>query len=424
MINNSLHILKDRRVLSWCLYDVGNSAFATTIMAAILPVYFKEIATPFLSGNLPTIYWGYTSAIALLCSALAAPFLGALGDIGQMKKKMLLFFTLLGILASCALFFTDYGDWFLTLVFMAIGTIGFSSAIIFYDALLPHLIPHHYIDMVSSLGYALGYLGGGILLALNIVMIYIWPGTFGPRLSFLSVAIWWAIFTLPLFLHVPEPLTRHHTISYSQNMAKEAILRLGKTFVGIRKYPDLFRFLIAFWLYNDGIGTMIHMAAIYGAQVGISMIHLVGALLLTQFVGVPFSIFFGRLASRIGSKEAILVGLFGYTLISVGAIFLATPWHFWLLAFAVGTVQGGTQAMSRSLYARMLPPSKSAEFFGFYDISSKFAGVLGPFLFGFITQITHSSRIGIAILALTFVAGAIILRKVNVMRGIHNASLQ
>jgi UMF1 family MFS transporter len=415
---------KDKKTTSWCLYDVGNSAFATTIMATILPVYFKEIATPFLKGNLSTVYWGYASALALLCSAIVAPLLGAIGDISQKKKKMLGLFTLLGIISTAALFFVQHGHWKAALFFMVLGTIGFSASMIFYDSLLPHIVPLNEIDMVSSQGYALGYLGGGILLAINLVMISIFPGTLGPRLSFLSVALWWGLFSIPLFIFVPEPYAKPLINRRHKWIAGEAWLRLRQTFSEIRKYRDLFRFLIAFWFYNDGIGTMIRMAAIYGANVGISKLHLVGALLMTQFIGVPFSLFFGQFASKVGSKKAILTGLSGYVLISIGALFLSKAWHFWLLALAVGTVQGGTQAISRSLYASLVPPSRSAEFFGFYDISSKFAGVMGPALFGFITHITGSSRMGIAVISTTFIIGAIILFGVNVMRGIKNASLQ
>lgn len=419
-----LIIPRDRKVASWCLYDVGNSAFATTIMAAVLPVYFREIAAPFLKGSLPTAFWGYTSASALLCCAVAAPFLGAIGDMVRKKKMMLTIFTLLGVLASAGLFFVDYGHWQSALVLMALGTIGFSASMIFYDSLLPHIVPLDQVDMVSSQGYAFGYLGGGVLLAINLAMIWLLPGTLGPRLSFLSVALWWGAFSLPILIFIPEPPAKTLLVRRRKSIAGEAILRLLETFSEIRQYQDLFRFLVAFWFYNDGVGTMIRMAAIYGANVGISMAHLVGALLLTQFVGVPFSLFFGRLAARIGSKKTILMGLAGYTAISFGAFFLSQAWHFWILAFAVGTVQGGTQAMSRSLYASLLPPSRSAEFFGFYDISSKFAGVIGPAIFGLITHITGSSRMGVAVVATTFIVGGLLLIKVDVHRGIKNVSQQ
>ena len=340
----------------------------------------------------------------------------AVADIRASKKSFLALFTLLGVLASAGLWFVGPGDWALALGLYILGSIGFSASIIFYDALLPSLVPAHLGDEVSSLGYALGYLGGGILLAVNAAMIAWIPGTLGIRLSFVTVAIWWGLFTLPLLHNVREPVSATFRPG-ERSSVSEGFRRLRQTFFRVRAHRDLFVFLLAFWLYNDGIGTIIHMAAIYGSQLGIPMGHLVGALLLTQFVGVPCAVLFGVLAGRTGSKRAIFLGLSGYVAISVGAVFLTQTWHFWLLAAGVGVVQGGTQAISRSLYASMTPRGQSAEFFGFYDISGKFAGVMGPALFGFVSQVTGSMRLGIAVVALTFVGGMMLLRCVDEVRG-------
>jgi UMF1 family MFS transporter len=411
-----LSVLKRRSILSWCLYDVGNSAFATTIMAAVLPVYYREVAAASLPGTLPTVSWGYASAGALLIGAAIAPILGAVADIRASKKRFLALFTFLGVLASAGLWFVGPGDWAPALALYMLGSIGFSASIIFYDALLPSLVPAHLGDEVSSLGYALGYLGGGVLLAVNAAMIAWIPGTLGVRLSFVSVAVWWGLFSLPLLRNVREPVSATFRPG-ERSSVSEGFRRLRQTFFRVRAHRDLFVFLLAFWLYNDGVGTIIHMAAIYGSQLGIPMGQLVGALLLTQFVGVPCAVLFGVLAGRIGSKRAIFLGLSGYVAISVGAVFLTQTWHFWLLAAGVGVVQGGTQAISRSLYASMTPRGQSAEFFGFYDISGKFAGVMGPALFGFVSQATGSMRLGIAVVALTFVGGMMLLQCVDEVRG-------
>lgn len=404
----------DRKVLSWCSYDVGNSAFATTIMAAVFPVYFKEVAALDLPPNISTAYWAYASAFSLLASAFFAPILGAAADVKGSKKKMLLIFTILGVLSSGGMAFVGPGDWMAALILMVGGSIGFSASMIFYDALLPSLVPSNRIDAVSAQGYALGYLGGGALLAVNLLFIQIFPGTMGARLSFLSVALWWGAFSVPILLFVDEPSPApggEHLSGVA--LFKEGLGRLRTTFREIRIHKNLFVFLVAFWLYNDGIGTIIRMAAIYGANLGISMGHLVGALLVTQFVGIPFSLAFASLAQTIGSKRAILAGLYFYLGITFAAIFVREVWHFWALAIAVGMVQGGTQAISRSFFASMIPSGRTAEFFGFYDISSKFSGILGPAVFGLITQAAGSSRLAIAVLSYTFILGIFILKKVK-----------
>ena len=411
-----MHFLRkeNRNVLSWCAYDVGNSAFATTVMAAVYPVYFKEVAAVGLDANLPTAYWAYASAASLFLSAFFAPVLGAAADIKGSKKRMLALFTALGVISSGGMAFVGEGDWIFALVLMMGGTIGFSASLIFYDSLLPSLVPPQRIDAVSSQGYALGYLGGGLLLAANLLLIKLLPGTLGARLSFFSVALWWAAFSLPVLMFVEEPPSpaEGHSLS-GKKVFLAGLERLKSTFREIRHYRNLFIFLLAFWLYNDGIGTIIRMAAIYGATIGIPLSHLVGALLVTQFVGIPFSLAFGTLASRIGSKRAIMTGLSIYLCITYAAVFIEKNWHFWALAIAVGIVQGGTQAISRSFFASMIPPGRTAEFFGFYDISSKFSGIIGPAVFGLITQAAGSSRIAIAVLSYTFIGGMLILRKVR-----------
>lgn len=413
---------KNRRMINaWCLYDAGNSAFATTIMAAMLPVYFREVAAAGLPPNMPSALWGYTSSIALLSGALIAPILGSMADVGEAKKKFLAFFTLLGVFSTALLFFVEEGDWFLALLLYGGGSLGFSLSMIFYDALLPHIAPPGQMDIVSSRGYAWGYLGGGTLLAANIAAAAIIPGTLGVRVSFLSVAIWWSAFTIPLMLFIPEPPSALPRPLNRNEVMTRGFSQLAQTFRKMRNYRDMLIFLGAYWLYNDGVGTIMKMAAIFGSEKGIGMMHLVGALLATQFIGAPFAILFGRLSVKLGGKRTITIGLVWYMMVTIGAFFLETATHFWILAIAVGMAQGGVQAISRSTYGMMVPKAQTGEFFAFYDIFSKFSGVAGPTIFAVLTQLTGSTRLGITSLIVLFAAGIFLLQKVDVARGIERS---
>ena len=411
---------------AWCMYDWANSAFATTIMAAVLPPFFASVAASTLPGNVATAYWAYTSAIALLLVAFAAPFLGAIADHSGSKKRFLVFFAALGIVFTILLFFVGEGDWLICALFYVVAEIGFSGSIIFYDSLLPHIARPDDIDQVSTRGYAFGYLGGGILLAINLAMI-MFPQRLGipsadlaVRLSFVSVGIWWAVFAIPLFRRVGEPPTAA-VPQEATNPLRAGFQRVAHTFRDIRRYSELFKFLLAFWIYNDGIGTIIKLATIYGTEIGIGQTDLIGALLMTQFVGVPFSLLFGRLARRLGTKPSIYVALAVYTLISILGYLMTQAWQFWMLAGLVGLVQGGSQALSRSLYGAMTPKAKTGEFYGFYDMSSKFAGIVGPLVFGLLAQLTGSSRNGIVSVIAFFVVGGLLLTLVNEKEGIRMA---
>jgi UMF1 family MFS transporter len=411
---------------AWCMYDWANSAFATTIMAAVLPTFYSEVAGANLKPVQASSYWGYTNTIAMLLAAVAAPILGAMADHSGTKKRFLSGFASLGILFTALLVLVSTGDWLMASVFYILGRIGFAGANIFYDSLLPHVAYPDEIDQVSTKGYALGYLGGGLLLVVNLAWI-LKPEWFGlpgaelaSRLSFLSVALWWAIFSIPLFRQVPEPPFVQER-GESANPARAGFQRLGRTFRGIRRYRELFKFLIAFWLYNDGIGTIITMAAIFGAEIGIGTTSLIGAILAVQFLGIPFSFAFGWLARQLGTKRSILLALGVYTVIAIGGYFMQTDLHFWMLAFLVATVQGGSQALSRSLFGGMAPKAKTAEFFGFYDVSSKFAGIVGPALFALVGQMVGSSRPGIFSLVFFFIAGGLLLSRVNEKEGIQIA---
>jgi MFS-type transporter involved in bile tolerance (Atg22 family) len=406
------------------------------------------------------------------------------------------------MVAASLMVFIGTGDWRLAAALYIIGEIGFSGSGIFYDALLPHVAGRDEIDRVSTRGYAMGYLGGGLLLAVNVLMIQM-PDALGitalgarfgiggtemaTRLSLFSVGIWWAIFSIPLFRNVPEPPRSRLAAEKNENPIKGGFTRLIETFRELRLYRQLLIFVIAFWIYNDGIGTIIKMATIYGAEIGIGQTDLIGALLLTQFVGIPFSLLFGRLprkgdpnqafflsyvlynaitipiigimaprlgitsgpvavgivlanqvfafllsyfvgrrllagvARGIGPKQAILIALVVYSVVSIWGYFMSTAVEFWLLAVMVGLVQGGSQALSRSLFGSMAPKAQTAEFFGFYDMSSKFAGLVGPLVFAVVGQLAGSSRLSIISLIVFFVVGGIILSRVNEEEGIRVA---
>lgn len=413
-----------RAINAWTMYDWANSAFATTIMAAVLPVYFSSVAGATLEGNQATVIWGYTTSISLLVAAIISPILGAMADFRGSKKKYLAGFLTIGVAATALMYFIGTGDWLLACLLFVFGDLGFAGSIVFYDSLLPHIASQDEIDQVSTKGYAMGYLGGGILLAINLAMIMLAPKELTglmSRLSFLSVAIWWLIFSIPLFRLVKEPPRRVLAGEENFSPIQASFSRLGKTFREITQFRDLFIFLVAFWLYNDGIGTIIKMATIYGAEIGIGQTTLIGTLLMVQFVGIPFSFLFGWLARRLGTKKSIYLCLLVYTAIAIGGYFMSKEWHFWALGLAVATVQGGSQALSRSLFGRMVPKSKSAEFFGFFSVSEKFAGIIGPLAFAVVGSIVGNSRLSIVSLVIFFAVGAILLTKVNEKEGIRAA---
>lgn len=408
-------------VNAWAMYDWANSAFATSIMAAVLPVYYSTVAAANLPANIATAYWGYTTALSLLAAAVLSPILGAMADFNGSKKRLLSIFAFIGIIGTGLLFFVGKGDWMLASIFYVFGELGFAGSLVFYDSLLPHIAQGEEMDQVSSKGYALGYLGGGILLAINLAMIMLVPKELTglmSRLSFLSVAVWWLVFTIPLLLYVPEPPRRILTGEEHFNPVQASFSRLGHTFREITKFKQLFLFLVAFWFYNDGIGTIIKMATIYGAEIGLGQTALIGTLLMVQFVAIPFAFLFGWLAKKIGTKKSIYLSLLIYTCIAIFGYFMQEEWHFWALGFAVATVQGGSQALSRSLFGRMMPKSKSAEFFGFFSVSEKFAGIAGPFVFAIVSQYMGQSRLSIVSLIIFFIVGAAILSRVNVEEGL------
>jgi UMF1 family MFS transporter len=414
-------------IKAWCIYDWANSPFATTLMSALFPPFFRSLV---INAGLPesnaTAFWGYTASAALLIAAFISPVLGAVSDYTGGKKRYVGAFAAVGIAATASFVFIGSDTWSLASLLYIIAAIGFSGSIVFYESLLPHIASKDSIDRVSSRGYAIGYLGGGTLLAINVLWVTRpqWFGMpdigFALRASFLSVAVWWAVFSIPFFKFVPDP-PANGGADAGRAALREGFSRLSKTFHEIKKYRQLFVFLVAFWVYSDGIGTIIRMATAYGDEIGIGINDMTLALVITQFVAVPFTILFGRHAARFGAKRSILLTLFVYMAVSVSAFFMSTAWHFYLLAIAVGTVQGGAGALSRSLYGSMVPKHRSAEFFGFYSLSAKFAGILGPMVFGIVSQLVGHSRFSIVSIVVFFVAGAVLLTRVDVEEGVRVA---
>ncbi len=414
-----------RAVRGWIMYDWANSAFAATMLAAVLPIFYADVAGKNLSENTVLSLWGYTNSIAMVIVAILAPVLGAISDMSGWKMRFLRSFAYIGILATSGYVFVGEGDYILASLLFILGTVGFSGGNTFYDSLLTDLVPREKRDMVSSQGYALGYVGGGLLLAINLAMI-MKPGLFGFKdtLSamhgvFLSVAVWWLVFSLPLFRHVkiqPVPTGQH----FGQ-LASTGFSRVWNTFKHLPRYPELLKYLIAFWFFNDGINTVISMATAYGKNIGIGRNDLIIALLITQFVGIPFTLLFGKIAEKLGSKPSLYLSLFIYVIVIILGYFMQTALHFYVLAIIVGFVQGGSQAIARSIYSKLVPIRRSTEFFGFLSISGKFSSIIGPFVFALVNQLTGSGRIGIVSLLFFFLAGMLMLTRVNLDKGRREA---
>jgi UMF1 family MFS transporter len=409
---------------AWAMYDWANSSFETTIVTAIFPVYFIAVAAANLPPAEATRWLAATTTIALAVSAVLAPILGAIADYAPLKKRLLGIFMMIGAAASAGLFFIHQGSWFAAAVLFALGNIGFAGSLTFYDSLLPHIAGEDEIDRVSTAGYAVGYLGGGLLLALNVAWI-ISPSTFGlrdtaqaSRLSFLSVALWWPLFTIPLFRSVAEPRIADLRTSQSTTaLIATAFRGLAHTLRELRRYKQAFLLLIAYVIYSDGINTIIRMATSYGTEIGLRQGSLITAILLVQFVGIPFSFLFGMLADSIGAKTSVFISLAVYAIITVMGYYMKTERDFYLLAMMVAAVQGGSQALSRSMFASMIPRDRSSEFFGFFSIFEKFVAIAGPAIFGLTSAFAGSTRSAILSVLVFFVIGAAVLAVVDVKEG-------
>ena len=411
---------KERR--SWAVYDVANSAFATTVMVAVLPIYFNDVLAAELPNNLRSAYWAYFSALSMIIVAVVSPSLGFLADVCGSKKRYLAYYTVLGALGCFALATLGHGQWLVAGMIFVITNFSFHVGTIFYEALLPHIADEDSLHTLSNSGYALGYLGGGIVLAVNLLFITKYemfglPNTeAGIKLSFISVGVVWILFSIPLFRNVREP-QQSKIQKFSVKLAFTAIFRLKETFIQLKKYPQVLLFLVSFWAYSDGVGTIMNMATIYGREVGIASSDLILAILLVQFIGVPAGFAFGPLTNKIGPKKALYITLTVYTAVSIVGYFMTTSFHFWILAVGVALVQGANQAISRSLFASMVPASHSGEFFGLFSVWSRFSGLFGPLVFGLLAEYTGGSRLSVLFVVGLFIVGIVVLKFVDIEKG-------
>jgi len=409
---------------AWACYDLANSAFITVVITAVFPIFFARMVAADMVEATATRWFGWASSISLAAIALLSPILGAFADHAPVKKRFLAAFMLLGVAATAALAFTGRGDITLALVLFGLGQIGATGSFVFYDSLLPHVAREDEVDRVSTAGYALGYLGGGVVLAL-LLPLTLKPALFGladgaaaSRVGFALVAVWWLVFSIPLFRVVSEPpLTLDRERPRGLRLIGASFAGLGATFRELRRFRHATVLLVAFLIYNDGVGTIIKMAVIYGAELGLSTPHMITAVLITQFIGIPFTFLFGQLADRLGTKASIYAGLVVYCAVAILGYFMTTALHFYLLAVLVGMVQGGVQALSRSLFSTMIPRARSSEMFALFGVFEKFAGIFGPLVFVGIQALTGSSRNGILSVVGFFLVGGAILAFVDVNEG-------
>lgn len=412
----------DRKsILSWALYDWANSAFATTVMAGFFPLFFNAYWADPNNPAESTFFLGLANSTYAIIVALMAPFLGAIADQGNSRKKFLIFFAFMGAVFSASLYLVNQGNWQLATIVYIAAAVGFSSGNIFYDSLLLTVAPRDKLNMVSSLGFSMGYIGGGSLFALNVFM-FLKPSFFGisnqsiaVKLSFLSVAVWWVLFSIPLILYVREPVI-YNSVPIRQAVSL-GFRQLMNTFYQLKHFKIVSLFLIAYWFYIDGVDTIVKMAVDYGMSIGFNSSTLMTALLMVQFIAFPAALGYNWVAMKIGTKEAVMTSIFAYIIITILGYFMKSETHFYILAILIGLFQGGIQALSRSLYSRIIPKSHAAQFFGFFNMLGKFAAVIGPLLIGSVTILTGSARLGILSIIVLFICGAFLLMLVDFTKG-------
>ena len=400
--------------ISWALYDWANSAFATTVMAGFFPIFYKSYWASDLSNLESTAMVGYANSLSGLIVVLLAPILGAYADIGTKRKKLLLLFASLGILCTASFYFIPQGEWMLAALLYAIAAVGFSGGNVFYDSLIVSVSDNENRNRVSALGYSLGYLGGGLLFLINVIM-FLNPQLFGIEsqsnavlLSFFMVAVWWAFFSVPLLTNVKEQDSERENPRFFHAL-KQSFNEVYQTLSEVRKYKNVAIFLLAYWFYMDGIDTIVRMATAYGTDIGLEASSMITALILTQFVGFPSTLIFGYFADRLGFKKILTIGILIYILISIFASRITTAAEFYAMAIVVGLVMGGVQAVSRAYFSSIIPKDKEAQFFGFYNLVGKSAVVAGPALLAWISMIFNTPRAGILGLLVLFIPGLILL---------------
>lgn len=396
---------------SWILYDWANSAFSAIVAAIILPIFFKEMAQmDGVSSVDATAYWGYATSLGTLVCAVLAPFLGSLGDYRGMKKKLFTAFMLLGVISTFLL--ACAGSWKVLLALYVLGTLGFSASCIYYDSFLLDVTDESRMDQVSTLGYGLGYIGGSTIpLVISLLLIQFSdkigiPTLVATRFSFALTAIWWLVFTIPMLRHVHQK----HAVEPEKHLLSQTLHSVASTCRKIVRHKSLLLFLLAYFFYIDGVGTIIHMATVFGSSCGLGSMDLMVVLLVVQIVAFPFAILYGKLSARFGSRRMILFGIATYIVVCAVGFNLKKMSDFLVLAVLVGTAQGGIQALSRSFFGKLVPPENASEFFGFFDVFGKFSAVIGPSLFGLVSQLTGVTNYGaLAVMMMFIIGGGILL---------------
>lgn len=406
---------------SWVLYDVGNSAFVLVMVTAIMPIFYKDFAAGHLPGAVSTAHWGFANSASSLILAVLSPVLGAMADYRMRKKYFFLFFLLLGLSFNSSLFFVGKGQYLLCLLLFVMARVGWAGANVFYDAFLVDVTTHERMDSVSAKGYGYGYIGSVIPFMLIIGLIV--KGGMGDglpplqtRIGFLVVTLWWLLLSLPAI----KDLKQRHFVAPSQSPIADSFKRLGRTFMEIKKHRRPFLFLLAYFFYIDGVGTIISMSTAYGRDLGFGITLLITVLLFIQVVAFPFALVFGKLASIFSTRRMLLVGIVIYSIVTLLAFFLpaiddltSRTAMFWFIAFLVASAMGGIQALSRSYFGKLIPPERSAEFFGFYNVFGKFAAITGPFLMATVGTVTGHTRWGVLSILVLFVIGGILLSRVE-----------
>jgi UMF1 family MFS transporter len=424
--------LHRRELRAWAMYDWAISSMQTVITTAVFPIFFIKVAGAGLSKAEATERYTDATILAAVLIAVLSPILGAVADYKAAKKRFMAAFMMLGVCSTMGMYFIARGDIALASTLFVLAVAGATGSLTFYESLLPHIASESEIDRVSTAAYAMGYIGGGVLLAINLAWIT-QPQLFGlphgdgltpaqsslpARLAFVSVGVWWLLFSIPVFRRVAEPPRMLESDeAATANPIAVAFTRLGETLRELRHFKQAFLVMLAFTIYNDGIQTIVRMATPFGEEIGVPQDDMIKAILLVQFIGIPFAFAFGTLAGKLGTKRSILLGLALYTGICIYAHGITTSREFYGLAILVGMVQGGTQALSRSLFASMVPKHKSGEFFGFYSVFEKFGGILGPAVFGLALRTNGSSREAILWVIAFFAVGAVLLSFVNVKEG-------
>lgn len=410
-------MIKDKKIISWALYDWANSVFATTVMAGFFPLFFQKYWSAGAESTLTTARLGTVISLSSLMIAIASPLMGVIADVKSWKKEFCFLFMLMGAFCCGWMAFIGKGEWGLAVMAYGLGLFAFGMSAGFNDAQLPHIAEGRQMDRASSLGYSLGYLGGGLLFSLNVLM-YLHPSWFGlsspeqgVQFSFLSVGVWWFLFTLPMMIFVPEP--RGNVEGPLGSLIAGSVRSLKKTFFVLIKEKNVLTFIVAYWLYIDGVFTVMTMAVDYGVSLGLEPKDLIIALLLTQYIGFPFAYFFGTLTTRWGARKPILFCIGVYAITVILATRMESALHFYILAVVIGIVQGGVQALSRSLFGSMIPKEASGEYFGLFNLIGKFASILGPLIVAGAVFITKDHRFGMLGLLVLFMIGGGLLLKVK-----------